>query len=96
MFSGRLKKQLIETIGDPVMKFIRKKFLALATVAALLASATPMPAQTYCADTGGNCYADCRRAPCIAPAIALGTVALVAIIAVAVQNSGHGSGHCHD
>jgi hypothetical protein len=78
------------------MKFIRKQ-IALVLSLALLASATPMSADPYRVDTGGFLYEDCRRAPCIAPAIALGTVALVAIIAVAVQNSGHGgSGHCHD
>jgi hypothetical protein len=78
------------------MKHIRKyvrSIAALSTLAALLCSTAPLRAD-YVADTSGFCYEDCRRAPCIAPAIALGTVALVAIIAVAVQNTGHDD-HCH-
>lgn len=76
-------------------RFFKKIFATLATVALL--SASTLAHGDRCADTGGYCYEDCRRAPCIAPAIALGTVLLVAIIAVAVQNSGHGgNGHCHD
>lgn len=83
-----------------------RKFVALAAALALSLSAhLPVNADTcidedieecYCADTGGYGYESCRKAPCIAPTIALATLALVAIVAVAVQNSGHGSGHCHD
>lgn len=76
------------------MKFA-KKFLALGLAVATLCSSSQLKADEYCIDTGGYCYEDCRRAPCITPAIALGAVALVAIIAVAIQNSNNGSGHCH-
>ncbi len=76
------------------MKFA-KKFIALWLVLASLCSSAHLNAQEYSIDTGGYCYEDCRRAPCITPAIALGAVALVAIIAVAIQNSNNGSGHCH-
>ncbi len=70
-----------------------KKFIALATLLAMCSSTAG--SADYCVDGGGYGYASCRRAPCIAPAIALGTIALIAIIAVAVQNSSHGHGHCH-
>jgi hypothetical protein len=45
-------------------------------------------------NAGGCGYAECCRAPSVIPAIALGTIALVAIVAVAVQNQGHGN-HGH-
>lgn len=55
-----------------------------------------LQAADYVYDAGGCGYQQCRKAPCIAPAIALGTIALVAIIAVAIQNQGDNShGHCH-
>lgn len=77
-----------------------KKLVALATLAALIAtSAHNLTAQEYRTDCGGYGYEQCRRVPSLAPAIALGTIALVAIIAVAVQNSnhhGHHHGHAHD
>lgn len=75
-----------------------RKMIALLTMTAMLTCPKQLSAQDdyYCADTGGYCYEDCTRASCIAPAIALGTIALVAIIAVAIQNTGSGHGHCHD
>lgn len=76
------------------MKFV-KKLLALALVIVTLASNSHISAQEFVADTGGYSYEDSRRAPAITPAIALGAVALVAIIAVAIQNSNNGSGHSH-
>jgi hypothetical protein len=45
---------------------------------------------TYVTDTGGYAYDESRAATNLAPAIALSTVALAAIIAIGVQNS-HGS-----
>ncbi|MBA3957625.1 MAG: hypothetical protein H0X51_04415 [Parachlamydiaceae bacterium] len=74
-----------------------KRFIALATVAAMFGtSAHSLNAAEYCYDTGGCGYEECRQAPCLTPAIALGAIALIAIIAVAVQNSSHhGHGHSH-
>lgn len=51
-------------------------------------------AVTYVTDTGGYAYDESRAATNLAPAIALGTVVVVAIIAIAVQNSHHSS-HSH-
>ncbi len=77
-----------------------KKFVALATFSAVfLISAQPLDAVSYVTDTGGYAYDESRAAINLAPAIALGTVAIVGIIAIAVQNShGHSSSssysHC--
>lgn len=79
-----------------------KKWVAYAIFIAMIAtSAQNLRAQDefeYNTDCGGYGYEQCRRVPSLAPAIALGTIALVAIIAVAVQNSSHhnhGHGHTH-
>lgn len=74
-----------------------KKLVVLATLAAMIGtSAHNLNAQEYRTDTGGYGYESARRVPSLAPAIALGTIALVAIIAVAVQNTSHSShGHSH-
>lgn len=78
------------------MKFF-KKFVALAAFVAMIAtSAHNLGAQEYMTDTGGCGYQECRRCPSLAPAIALGTIAVIAVIAVAVQNSSHHHhGHSH-
>jgi len=75
-----------------------KKLVVLATLTAMVGtSAHNLNAQEYVTDCGGYGYEQCCRAPSLAPAIALGTIALVAIIAVAVQNTHHhGHGHNHD
>jgi len=75
-----------------------KKLIALATAVAMLgASAQEGHADEYATNCGGCGYTECCDAPCLAPAIALSTIALVAIIAVAIQNhSHHGHGHSHD
>lgn len=74
---------------------LRNKFIALAAAIAMLASSSNgLVAQEFCIDNGGCGYDDCCRTSSLAPAIALGTIAIVAIVAVAVQNtSGHS--HCH-
>lgn len=75
-----------------------KKFVALATLMALFGSTAHMSAQEYVSNAGGIGYEESRQAHSLAPAIALGTIAAVAIIAVAVQNrshGGHGHGHAH-
>lgn len=67
----------------------------LATAVAMLATAgTGLTADECCVDNGGCGYDECCRSSSLAPAIALGTIAIIAIVAVAVQNtSGHS--HCH-
>ena len=72
-----------------------KKFMFLATMLAMIGtSATSLQADETCVDMGGCGYDACCRSSSLAPAIALGTIALIAIVAVAVQNtSGHT--HCH-
>lgn len=71
-----------------------KKSLTLVLATALLASNTSsLEAQT--AYTGGSGYQEMRTAPSLTAGIALGAVALVAIIAVAVQNTNNKHGHAH-
>lgn len=75
---------------------VLKKMVALAAVLAMFgSSAGKLEAQEYITDMGGYGYEDSRRAPSIAPAVALGTIAIAAIIAVALQNTSHGHGHAH-
>ena len=65
-----------------------KKMVALITLFAIGSMATQqVEAVTYVTDTGGYAYDESRAATNLAPAIALGTVAIVGIIALAVQNS---------
>ena len=72
-----------------------KKMVALATLLAMLGfSANNVEAQEFRSDAGGCGYCDAVRSTSLAPAIALGTIAVIAIVAVAVQNT-HGHGHCH-
>lgn len=76
------------------MKLAKKIIAAAALFAMLSTSANTLSADEYCVDMGGCGYEDCCRSCSLAPAIALGTIAIVAIVAVAVQNtSGHS--HCH-
>jgi len=77
---------------------LMKKMVATATALALIGSAANLNAQCYRTDAGGYGYQESCCAPSLAPAIALGTIAIVAIVAVAVQNSSHSShGHsCHN
>lgn len=71
-----------------------RKFFAVGALVAMMSTAFTVQADEFCCDTGGDGYDQCSRSTSLAPAIALGTIALVAIIAVAVQNtSGHS--HCH-
>lgn len=72
-----------------------KKFIASAALLAMIGSTSNgLNADEYCVDNGGCGYANCCRSSSLAPAIALGTIAVIAIVAVAVQNtSGHS--HCH-
>jgi hypothetical protein len=72
-----------------------KRFAILFLLAAFIQSPPiRLEAATFVTDTGGFAYDESRASTNIAPAIALGTVALVAIIAVAVQNT-HSSSSSH-
>ena len=65
-----------------------KKTIALAALFAMLIPVSKsLEAVAYVTDTGGYAYDESRAATNLAPAIALGTVAIVGIIAIAVQNS---------
>lgn len=78
------------------MKLLNK-LLSVATAIAILAlSAQNLEAQDYFGSSSEVFgYEDSRDAPSLAPAIALGTVALVAIIAVALQDNSGGHNHSH-
>jgi hypothetical protein len=72
-----------------------KKIVAYLTLFGMCAlSSSKGLAQEYCVDNGGCGYDECCRTSSLAPAIALGTLALVAIVAVAIQNT-TGHAHCH-
>ena len=68
-----------------------KKWIAMSALVAMAAgSAQPLSAQYY----EGEGYDTSQRAPSIAPAVALGTIAVVGLIAVLAQNRSGGS-HSH-
>lgn len=71
-----------------------KKLVALGATVAMLSCHTA-DAANYSSDCGGCGYEECRQSPCLTPAIALGTIAIVAIVAVALQDSHSSHGHCH-
>jgi len=84
-----------------------KRTIAILTAVAMLcpvfsklAAAYPPPepgpdSTDSCCYAGGNCYQQCRTAPCVAPAVALGAIALAAIIAVALTRASNTHGHSH-
>lgn len=70
------------------MSVFRKMTTLILILAFCLSSSThKLEAITYVTDTGGYAYDESRAATNLAPAIALATVAIVGIIAIAVQNS---------
>lgn len=73
---------------------LTKRLVTLFAVTALLTTHTQSLQADSCY-TGGCGYQECRQCPCLTPAIALGAVALVAIIAVAVQNTNNKHAHAH-
>lgn len=76
------------------MKFTKKLMFLVATLAMVSLSGAALQADDCCVDNGGCGFDECCRSSSLAPAIALGTIAVIAIVAVAVQNtSGHS--HCH-
>ncbi len=65
-----------------------KKLTTLILIIAFSSCSLPqLEAVTYVTDTGGYAWDESRAATNLAPAVALGTVAIVGIIAIAVQNS---------
>jgi hypothetical protein len=70
--------------------FIRKFCLLLTITSLIQVSTQHIEAVTYVTDTGGYAFDQSRSATNLAAGIALSTVALAGIIAIAVQNS-HGS-----
>lgn len=76
------------------MKWIRLSIFSIIAITSI--STRPVEGVAYVTDTGGYAYDESRAATNIAPAIALGTVAIVGIIAIAVQNShNHSSSSSH-
>ncbi|MBS4163581.1 Uncharacterized protein PRO82_000884 [Candidatus Protochlamydia amoebophila] len=73
------------------MNFLNKWIVIVTAIAMTGLSNQQLEAVTYVTDTGGYAYDESRTATNLAPAIALGTVAIVGIIAIAVQNSHHSS-----
>lgn len=85
------------------MKFA-KKLIFLATALAMLgSSASSLNAdECYvdntvqcCPDNSGCAYDQCCASSNLAPAIALGTIAVIAIVAIAVQDSSSHHHHTH-
>lgn len=75
---------------------IMKKMVTLIILCALLSiNVQNLEAVTYVTDTGGYAYDESRAVTNLAPAIALGTVAIVGIIAIAVQNTQDHSSSSH-
>lgn len=77
------------------MKSFRRLIAAAIAVAMVGLTSHSAEAADYASNTGGFGYAESRQSGTLAPAIALGTIALVAIIAVALQDSHGGHGHSH-
>lgn len=91
MYQGVLNMTLLKKFLPSVKKFVSAALVA-ATFCLCFGQAD---AAEYSTQMGGNGYAESRRAPSIAPAVALGTIALVAIVAIALQNQHGGHGHSH-
>lgn len=73
-----------------------KHFILAAALIATNTFSMPAYAGEEPSTRSAYAYEECRRAPCIGPALALGTIALAAAIAVILQNqSQNGHGHCH-
>ena len=73
------------------MKILNK--IAATSLLITMISTSCLHSAEYCTEVAGCGYEECKSAPCLTPAIALGAIALVAIVAVAIQNSD--KGHCH-
>lgn len=69
------------------MSFTKKWLAYLLVLAVTGLSSQTLEAVTYVTDSGGYAYDESRAMTNLAPAIALGTVAIVGIIAIGVQNT---------
>ncbi len=77
------------------MKSLKSLVVGLAMAALVVTSGQVLNAQECYSQDDCAPYECCRSAS-MTPYVAFGAVAVVAIIAVACQGSGHGSsGHCH-
>lgn len=74
-----------------------RKMIAAATLFIIATGAfnSHLDAQEYCTSTGGCGYEESISTPSLTPYIALGTVLIVAIVAIAVRHHGHHHGHAH-
>lgn len=73
--------------GDSPMSLFKKLIVITALLALCGMFSHQLEAVSYVTDTGGYAYDESRAVTNLAPAIALGTVAIVGIIAIAVNNS---------
>lgn len=73
---------------------IKKLIAALALVAMTASFTSQVQADDVYYD--GNAYEDSRTSTYAAPAIALGAVALIAVIAIVASNNGHHHSHSHN
>lgn len=69
------------------MSLLKRAIILAAISATIHLPQNSIEATSYVTDTGGYAYDESRAAVNLAPAIALGTVAIVGIVAIAVQNS---------
>lgn len=72
-----------------------KKIITLLTVAATVGLSSNAYAVECTQEYQGCGYAESCECPSLVPALAIGAVAIVAIVAVAAQNNSHGSSHGH-
>lgn len=77
-----------------------RKFVALATLLVMAAGTmnNGLEAQDYVTDCGGYGYEESCCSPSLTPYIALGSVAIIAIVALAVRHHHHHHhqhSHCH-
>lgn len=73
-----------------------KRIVAAAALLTMLSSAVNLEAQGYYEDTtGGIGYQTSSTVPSLTTEIALGTVAIIAIVAIAIRHGHHGHSHSH-
>ena len=70
-----------------------KKLVAIVTMVATMGTSAAVLNADSCGTDCGCAYDDCRSAPCISPTVALGAVAVAAIITIVVHNRKKSSSH---